>query len=127
MHPNQRDTSSMTESDTLTMATRLVYGEKARSHLDFHGALRAVARRLGLSPGSLENLVRGRAKRITVSVAAAVRGAMIRELEGEIARLTHELELVRACGADPRSLQITEIEALLAKAERLLSEGASPT
>ena len=121
MHPNRADKFTMTEGDTLTMASRLVVRERQRSHLDTSTAIRAVARRLGLSPGSLENLVRGRAKRITLSVAAAVRGAMVRELENEITRLTHELHLVRASGADPRSLETAEIEACLAKAERLLN------
>lgn len=114
----------MTESDTLTMASRLVMRERQRSHLDTSNAIRAVARKVGLSPGSLENLVRGRAKRITLSVAAAVRRVMIREVENEIARLNHELQLVRASDADPRSDAVTEIETLLARAQSLLNEGA---
>ena len=121
MPPIERDTSSMTESDTLTMASRLVARERQRSHLDTSTAIRAVARRLGLSPGSVENLVRGRAKRITLSVAAAVRGAMVRELESEITRLQHEVLMVRASSADPCSLEVAEIETLLARAEALLN------
>jgi hypothetical protein len=114
----------MTESETLAMASGLVRRERARSHLDTPNAIKTVARSIGLTPGSLENLVRGRAKRITLSVAAAVRRAMIRELENEVARLTHELELVRAGGADPRSLEMAEIETCLARATALLNEGA---
>ena len=101
---------------------RLVVREKSRSHVDTIRAIQAVARRIGLSPGSLENLVRGRAKRVTLTVAATVRMAMIRELEGEIERLSHELSLVRACSADTRSLEILEIEACLARAKALLTD-----
>lgn len=113
----------MTESETLTMASRLVLRERQRPHLDTSNAIRAVARKLGLSPGTLENIVRGRAKRITLTVAAAVHRVFVRELKHEIARLTHELELARESGLDPRSLQVGEIEAHLAAAHRLLTEG----
>lgn len=124
MSPEPADKSSMTEIETLTMAARLVQLERQRSRLDMSNAIRAVARKLGFSPGTLENIVRGRAKRITLSVAAAVRRAMIRELENEIARLTHELELARASGADPRSVAVAEIETLLDRAQSLLNGGA---
>ncbi|MHB2169939.1 hypothetical protein [Alsobacter sp. R-9] len=104
-------------------AGRLIAREAHRSHSDKSIALRTVARRIGLAPGSLENVVRGRAKRLTIGITEAIRGAVVRELEHEIASLNHELQLARASGADPRSLQVAEIEALLAKADALLREG----
>jgi hypothetical protein len=46
---------------------------------------------------------------------------MVRELESEITRLQHEVLMVRASSADPCSLEVAEIETLLAKAARLLN------
>lgn len=114
------------EAAVQNWAGRLIAREADRSRLDKIAATKAVARHLGLAPGSLENVARGRVKRLTYRITEAIRGAMIRELEREIARLQHDLELARACGADPRSLQVGEIETLLGRAKALLNEGASP-
>jgi hypothetical protein len=124
MRTHQQDKSSMSAEATVRdWAGRLIAHEASRSHSDKSVALRSVARRIGLAPGSLENVVRGRAKRLTLGITEAIRGAVIRELEHEIARLHHELELARASGADPRSLAVGEIEACLARAQALLNEG----
>jgi len=125
MRTHDRDKSTMSSAATMQdWASRLIRREAERSQLDRDSAARAVARRIGLAPGSLSNVARGRAKRLTVAISDAIRSAMIRELQREIERLTHELQLARAIGDDPRSVKVAEIEACLARAQALLNEGA---
>jgi transcriptional regulator with XRE-family HTH domain len=128
LRTHQQDKSIMSAAAAVQdWASRLIRREAQRSHLDRDNATRAVARRIGLAPGSLSNVARGRAKRLTLAITDAIRAAMIRELEREIEGLTHELHLARASGADPRSLQVAEVESLLAAARALLIEGSGPT
>lgn len=124
MRTESRANSAMSaiEFETRRWADGLVSREASRAGTVKPLAVRSVARRIGLAPGTLANVIRGRAKRLTAATVQAIRGAVIRELEAEIARLTHELELARASGADPRSDQIAEIETLLNRARVLLNQ-----
>ena len=115
---NRRDNSSMSETETLDAAARLVWRERYRSHLDLPTAIKTVARRVGIAPGSLENLVRGRAKKVTLSVAEAIRAAVVSDLSAEIERLQHELDIARQSGVHP--VEAGKVEALLAEAKALL-------
>lgn len=65
-------------------------------------ARRNVARSVGTSPGTIENLQRNRLKRIAGWLRDALRARVIRELEAEVARLQHEIAVLRQTGADPR-------------------------
>ena len=69
---------------------------------------------------SVERLVRGRVKRIDASIRDRLQALLVRELESEIARLTHELEIARQRGAHLASEQISEIETHLSRASSLL-------
>lgn len=79
-----------------------------------------LADKLGALPGTLENLARGRLKRIDGWLRLRAENLLMRELEREIAALTHELEALRATGADPRMSAVGEIETALATARRLM-------
>lgn len=75
----------------------------------------ALARRHRLSPGTLENAERGRAKRIDHRLVMAV----ISEIQSEWARLEHEIQILRQMGATPMDLiaaqqHLREAKALLA-------------
>ncbi len=70
---------------------RLEAAESERSRVSRPTARRIVARRLGLLPGTLENIVRGRVKQMREAVADAIRRAVVHEIE----RLESELEVAR--------------------------------
>lgn len=82
-----------------------------------------VARLVGVSAGTLENLRKGRLKAVSVHVYDRLCAGMIRGLEAEMRHLEHELQILRQSGVDPRDSQISEAEADLAKVRRALSLG----
>lgn len=94
--------------------------ERARSGVPLPIARRAVARRLNIAPGTLENLRRGRIKGVRAWLVERVQSAFVRELELEIARLTHERELALQSGMDTREDQVREVDAHLSAARELL-------
>lgn len=83
-------------------------------------ARRALADRLRIGVGTLEGLVRKRVKIVDVKIRDRLQALLVRELESEITRLSHELELARQGGAHLASIHISEIETHLAKATALL-------
>lgn len=83
---------------------------------------RVLARKLAVAPGTLENLRNGRAKRVTTYVFERLRAAVIRDLQQEIARCTHELEIARQAGLDPRSSDMAALETAVQKANELMGK-----
>lgn len=83
-------------------------------------ARRNIARRLLIGVGALENIVRDRVKRVDASVRDRLQTLLVHELESEIRKLCHELEMARLCGSPACPVQIGEVEAHLAKAKELL-------
>jgi len=102
---------------------RLERAEASRTGLPIEDARKRVARRLGVLPGTLENIGKGRIKGIRNWVAQKIRQAVIREIEAEIARLQHELEMARRCGTRLDSELVGEIETHLAAVSALLDGG----
>lgn len=120
MSGNQSAMNSMAIRDRAFQdAQSLERKERARG-LSIPEARSAVASRLGIGLGTFENLVRERVKRVDAFVRDRLQALLIRELEAEIARLNHELEMARQSGAHPASEQMGEIEAHLAAARSLL-------
>ena len=72
-----------------------------------------LARRLGIAPGTLENLRRGRIKDPRKSLYDKLQAAVIRELEAEMRAHEHELQLLKQKGADPRGGEVQEVLANL--------------
>lgn len=83
---------------------------------------RRVAERLGLCSGTVEGIVRGRRKDLTVTTFERVRVGVIRELEAEIARLNAELAVARASGLDARSAEMAKAETAVAAARAAIEE-----
>lgn len=108
------------DDDVRRWARRLEEREATRSSTPLPIARTAVARRVGVAAGTLESIRRGRLKGVRTWIADRIKMAFVRELEAEIAALSHELDLLRQGGVDPRSDQIGEVEAHLAAARRLL-------
>lgn len=79
-----------------------------------------VARRVGISPGTMENALRKRLKSKAAWVRDILRSAYIKELSKEIGALENELEIARREEARSTDSEILEIEAVVqALRERL--------
>lgn len=101
------------------MADRLIESEARTTGARRSLARRAVASRIGVSAGTLENLDRQRLKFVE-RVEAKVRGAFIGLLEYEIAKATHELNLARLLAHRGDTAAILAAEAALTAARELL-------
>ena len=112
------------EMQTRQWATELEDRERARSRTPLITARRAVANRVGVPAGTLENIRRGRSKGVRAWVAEKIRSAIVAEMEREVERLTHEifLALQGAPGTDP--IHSRAIKAQIAVLKSLIKEGA---
>lgn len=97
-------------TEARNVANMLVNRESLRTR-DNAIARRNVARALGVAPGTIENLQRGRLKRVAGWLRDALRARVIRELEAELVRLNHELAVLKQTGVDPRSDADTAVRA----------------
>jgi len=118
---HQRDggMSSATIEQARTLARDLERRERSRAG-SVDAARTALARRAGVSPSTWRNLALGRHKRLDAFVRDRLQAMLVRELEAEIARLTHELEIARQGGDHLASQHVREIEAHLAAARTIL-------
>lgn len=119
MCPSDRDNSSM--PTVASWSTELDQREQLRNGGNIASARKRVARRIGVAPGTLENIRRGRTKGVRNWIVSKIYDALMSEKQNEIRRLTHELEILRQCGVDSREDQIGEVEAHLAKAREILT------
>lgn len=116
--PNE---SSM--SNAIALAQSLERRERSRVD-SVPAARRSLADKLRVGVGTFENIVRGRVKTVDAAIRDRLQALLVRELEGEIVRLTHELEIARQGGARLDSEQICEVETHLAAARAALRAGA---
>lgn len=97
-----------------------------RVYLDEGGdraaARKDIARKLGIGPGTLENLIRDRVKTINANVAAKVRRLWIETIEAKLARLERERELAGKIDIDLPATELGNLEAILEKARIHLDE-----
>jgi hypothetical protein len=98
----------------LEWTRRLEDMERGRSRLPAAEVRPIVARRVGVAPGTLENIHRGRIKQPRKSLMDALRNALVRELEAEAMRYEHEAQILIQTGSDPRDGEIAEVVAGLA-------------
>lgn len=84
-------------------------------------ARQSLASKLRIGIGTFENIVRGRVKRIDAAIRDRLQALLVQELEREIMRLSHELEIARQSGAHLASEQVGEIETHLAAARSILA------
>lgn len=84
----------------------------------------SIASKLGIGRGTYDNLIRGRIKRLDVIIRDRLHALLMRELETEIARLSHELEIHRQCGTHLDSGEVGEVETHLAAAKAILNRSA---
>ena len=110
----------------ISLAQTLERKERARG-LSATEARRSVANKVRIGVGTLENLIRGRVKRVDAAIRDRLQALLVRELEGELARLSHELEMARQGGTHPASQHISAIETHLAEARALMSGKSTAT
>jgi hypothetical protein len=87
-------------------------------------AYSSVAGRIGRSATWMRSLLAGGVSRVDGEIKRRLDALLIREIEAEIARLTHELEMARRRGDHPASLHVGEIETHLAKVRALIGGGS---
>ena len=99
-HPKERRVMYATAD--LEIARSLADGiekrEQARRGGNRDEARQRVARRVGLSPGTLYNLARNRLKRLDSDLRSRLAAYAIQDLENELADLSAELEQARRLG-----------------------------
>ena len=121
MHPKIEDEMTCVDTFARDWTSRLQRREIARSEVTKPVARRMVAREIGVSPGTLENIERGRTKGVRGWIVERIKAAVIRELEAEIRGAQHELEVVRQCGVDPRSTAFSAVAAAVEDAKQQLN------
>lgn len=110
-------------TEAQSLAKMLVKAESRRTGHDLSVAQRNVARQVGVSPGTLENLMRARLKRVAGWLRDALRARVIQQLEAEIVRLQHELAVLKQTGVDPRSDEAAAVRADLSAVLVALGRG----
>ncbi|MFC0282428.1 hypothetical protein ACFFJB_14810 [Camelimonas abortus] len=115
--------AAITDLDRLRdMERAAVRREQMRSGGSIDDARRRVASRAGIAPGTLYNIARDRLKRLDARVRDALTAYAIKDMEREMRGLAHELEVARQVGGSARSVDLDQVEALLAEAKALLAE-----
>lgn len=84
-------------------------------------ARQKVARRIGVTVSAVEDLLRGRMKRIPHDTFLLIRGAIIGALNAEIARANHELQMALQCGLEPHSAEMEKLKASVQAAQELIN------
>ena len=92
--------------------------ESLRSGTKRPHARATLARKWNVSFWTLTNIRRGRLKGLKGEIRDKIWSGVIREYETEISRLTHELQLARACREAPHSDEIIALESAISKANR---------
>ena len=92
----------------------LIRREQQRSGVDAKKAIRRVADRIKVGPGTIANLLRDRVKSICFTVARRIVAAAISDIEQERRQLEHEHEAIMALGAHADPAALAEVEEGLA-------------
>jgi hypothetical protein len=79
-----------------------------------------IAGRIGVSPGTLENIRRLRTKIVPNWLMNKVRAELVTVLQSEIQRLEHEVNIARQTGSDHRDDMLASAETQLAAARSIL-------
>ena len=117
-----RNMNALTDVETAQRYARQIEDREARAlGVGAMQARKNTARRIGASPGFLENLRRGRIKSIPSYLMQKIREAMIDELQEEIRRCQHEIDLAKQTGARNSDDEILAAQAQVEAAKKILS------
>jgi hypothetical protein len=120
MCPRSEDEMSAFDSTVRAELIKLEGIRASRLGVSKVHARKAVARDTRLAPGTLENIRKQRTKGVRGWIAETIRNALLRELEREIARLTHEHQCLLASGASHRDSEMEQVGADLARVRQSL-------
>lgn len=104
-------------------ARRLVDIEADRHGIGAELAKARIARREGVPASTLDNIVRGRVKQVAAWVRDRLAQAVVREIQQEINKLEHELQIARLSADQPRDADLLAAETALAQAKILIRKG----
>lgn len=107
-------------STAIAIAQSLVRRERQRG-MSAEASRAWLANKLSVGVGTASNLIRGRIKRVDETIRDRLRALLMRELEAEIQRLSHELEILRCGGHHLASDEISEVETHIARAKAILT------
>lgn len=96
--------------------------EASRLGMPLSEARPIIASKFGIPAGTLENMRRNRIKGLRGWIRDRVQALVIREIEAEIQRLTHELEVALRCSAKPGDDEVIAARTALAQARQLIGE-----
>jgi Tat protein secretion system quality control protein TatD with DNase activity len=113
-------TSAVYVEQARDWSTRLEELQAQKSGTNLSEARKVVAREIGASPSTLENLRNRRVKGIAAHIYDRLKARVVRELEEEVRHLTHELHVLNATGVHPASSEVAEAEADLARVRKVL-------
>ena len=116
------DIVSIAPSITARELTRQFVAHDAPACGGAQFAERALAKRLGVSPGTIRNLVYGRAKRVCLDFFARLKAEQLRRLSLSLSQAEHELFVARSIGLDPRSPEFRALEAAAEAARKVMEE-----
>ena len=123
MHGKQGDNYMSALAKAQAWVTELERLETAKGATTAQARAR-ISRRTGISSSAIEYVSRGRAKRLSVDLFERLQAAVIGALATEITRATHEMEIARRCGLDPRSSEMDALKDAMGKAWKILGEQA---
>lgn len=113
---------SVAVGTAVTIAASLVRREESRRASRMNAYVE-VGRKIGMSGAWVRKLIAGAVRSVDADIKHRLDALLIRELEADIARLQHELEMARQGGSHPSSQHVVEIEAHLKAAHSLMAGG----
>jgi hypothetical protein len=113
--------SAVSDLKTLNgMARSLERSEARRIGTTLTHARKMVARRLGITAATFENILYQRTKNVPSWLMNKVREELVSVLQSEMRRLEHEIQIARQTGADNRDDALIAAETQIAAAREIL-------
>lgn len=112
------------DMNTVTIARDTADNLVARIEKRTRSRMRAyevIASEVGRSATWVRELIRDKYSRVDGEIGRRLDALLIRELEAEFARLSHEYAMAIQCGSHPASEHVGEIEAHMAKIRELMN------
>lgn len=79
-----------------------------------------LVRKLGIGPGTLENIQRDRVKSVSAELALKISKLFEETVLKEIGRLEHDLQIARQIGAPLSADEVAKAEDLVAQAKKII-------
>ena len=117
------DMNAISDVATVNRLARAIEDQEARRlAIPVTLARMRVANRIGVAPGTLENLRRLRTKIVPNWLMNRLRAEFILVLQSEIQRLEHEIHIARQTGVDHRDDMLASAETQLQTARQIFDE-----